>query len=213
MRKRKKIDNNKIIKNIKLPILTLDARWHELFPDEIKSFRIKELEQKINRLLKNQGKMVHDIKDMKKLKKSLVSDIVVNMDIKNDLLGKSKEKKLDQNKRYINELNEKIDKASDRLSELPYKIKEANEELMLESIQSCYERIHVNQDKLDEISEWIKKTREELKQKILEKHDMESANNLIYSYMHDILGSEVIDVFDVKLNINNKASEEPVIKE
>ena len=213
MRKRKKIDNNKIIKNIKLPILTLDARWHELFPDEIKSFRIKELEQKINRLLKNQGKMVHDIKDMKKLKKSLVSDIVVNMDIKNDLLGKSKEKKLDQNKRYINELNEKIDKASDRLSELPYKIKEANEELMLESIQSCYERIHVNQDKLDEISEWIKKTREELKQKILEKHDMESANNLIYSYMHDILGSEVIDVFDVKLNVNNKASEEPVIKE
>jgi hypothetical protein len=213
MRKRKKLDYNKIVKNKKLPILTLDARWHELFPDENKSFRIKELEQKVNRLLKNQGKTVHDIKDMKKLKKSLVTDIVVNMDIKNDLLGKSKEKKLDQNKRYINELNEKIDKASDRLLELPYKIKEANEELVIESIQSSYERIHENQDKLDNISEWIKKAREELKQKILEKHDMETANNLIYSYMHDILGSEVIDIFDVKLNVNIKDNEEPLIKE
>lgn len=213
MRKRKRIDYNKIVKNKKLPILTLDARWHNLFPDELKSFHIKELEQKVNRLLKDQGKMVNDIKDMKKLKKSLVSDIVVNMDIKNDLLGKSKEKKLDQNKRYINELNEKIDKTSDRLSELPYKIKEANEELVLESIQSCYERIHDNQDKLDDISEWIKKTREELKHKILEKHDMETANNLMYSYMHDILGSEVIDFFDMKLNIDKKDNEEPLIKD
>lgn len=209
MRKRKKLDVNKIAINKKLPILTLDARWHELFPNEIKSYRIKELEQKVNRLLKNQGKIVNDIKDMKKLKKSLVSDIVENMDIKKDNTGKSKEKKLDQNKKYINELNDKIDDASDKLSELPYKIKEANEELVLESIKSCYERIHDNQDKLDDISEWIKKTREELKQRIFEKNDMETANTLIYSYMHDLLGSEVINLFDVKLNINKKDSENP----
>lgn len=209
MRKRKKIDFNKIVINKKLPILTLDARWHELFPDEIKSFRIKELEQKVNRLLKNQGKTVNDIKDMKKLKRSLISDIVINMDIKDDILGKSKEKKLDQNKKYINELNEKIDNASDTLSELPYKIKEANEELVLESIKSCYKRIHDNQYKLEDISEWIKKTREELKQKIFEKNDMETANTLIYTYMHNLLGSEVIDLFDVKLNINKKDSENP----
>ncbi len=209
MRKRKKIDFNKIVINKKLPILTLDARWHELFPDEIKSFRIKELEQKVNRLLKNQGKTVNDIKDMKKLKRSLISDIVVNMDIKDDILGKSKEKKLDQNKKYINELNEKIDNASDTLSELPYKIKEANEELVLESIKSCYKRIHDNQYKLEDISEWIKKTREELKQKIFEKNDMETANTLIYTYMHNLLGPEVIDLFDVKLNINKKDSENP----
>lgn len=204
MRKRKATNYNKIIKNKKLPILTLDARWHELFPDEIKSYRIKELEQKVNQLLKNQGKLVYDIKDMKRLKKTFISDIMVNMDIKNDLLGKSKEKRLDQNKRYINELNEKIDKASDKLSELPYKIKEANEELVLESIKKCYERIHDNQDELDDISEWINDTREKLKLKILEKYDMETENNLMYTYMHDILGSEVIDEFDMKHNIDNK---------
>lgn len=196
MRKRKKINVDGILKNKKLPILTLDARWHEIFPDERKTLRIKELEHKVNQLLKTQGKMVNDIKDMKSLKKSLVSDIVVNMDIENDILGKPKVKKMDQNKRYIHELNDKIDKASDQLSGLPYKIKEANEELLSECIKNCYERIHNNQDELAEISDWILKTREELKGKILLKHDMETANNLIYSYMHDILGAEVIEVFD-----------------
>ncbi|TAH68479.1 MAG: hypothetical protein EWM47_08015 [Anaerolineaceae bacterium] len=209
MRKPKKTDYNKIIKNKKLPILTLDARWHELFPDEIKSFRIKELEQKVNQLLKNQGKLVHDIKDMRKLKKSLVSDIVENMDIKDDHQGKVKEKKLERNKKYINELNEKIDKASDKLSELPYKIKEANEELLSESIKNCYDRIHINQEELKNISEWIQKTREELKLKILAKHDMETANNLIYTYMHDILGSEVIEIFDMTHNLGNNDNKTP----
>lgn len=210
MGKRSKKDFTNFVINRKLPILTLDARWHELFPDENKTLRIKELEQKVNRLLKEQGKLVNDIKDMKKLKKSLVSDIVANMDINNDVHGKSNERKLERNKKYINELNEKIDNASDKLAELPYKIKEANEELILESMSCCYDRIHDNQAKLEDISQWIKNTRVELKKKILEKHDMETANTLMYTYMHDILGSEVINAFDVKLNTNQKDNETQV---
>ena len=173
-----------------------------MFPDEKKTYRIKELEKKVNNLLKAQGKMVNDIKDMKSLKKSLVSDIVVNMDVQNENEDNVKEKKLDQNKRFINDINEKIDKASDKLSDIPYKIKEANEELLAESISSCYEAIRTNQEELAKISEWILKTREELKQKILAKQDMETANNLIYNYMHDILGADVMEAFDITFSIN-----------
>ena len=93
-------------------------------------------------------------------------------------------------------MNEKIDNASERLSELPYKIREANEELLSESIKYCYDRIHDNQEELKNISEWIQKTRMELKEKILVKHDLESSNNLMYTYLHDILGSDVIDIID-----------------
>ncbi|NLJ97573.1 MAG: hypothetical protein GX321_10530 [Clostridiales bacterium] len=197
MRKRyKDKDINSKIKNVKVPILTLDSRWHELFPDEKKTRLISELEQKVNDLLKLQGKLVNDIKDMKKLKKTLLKEIVVNMDIKNDIVSRSKEKKLTQNKRLINELNEKIDTSSEQLSELPYKIREANAELLSESIRNCYERIHSNKEELDKISAWIMNTREELKVKILMKHDMEAINEKIYTYLHDILGPEVIDMFD-----------------
>lgn len=197
MRKRGKDKNfNSIIENKKIPILTLDSRWHELFPDENKTSSIALLEQKVNNLLKLQGKLVNDIKDMKNLKKSLIREIVVNMDIKDDIIGRSKEKKLDQNKRFINDLNEKIEKSSDELSEIPYKIREVNEELLTESIKDCYERINANKEDLVEISNWIMNTREELKEKILAKNDMETTNDKIYTYMHDILGAEIIDLFD-----------------
>lgn len=196
MKRRKKINFNSIVKNKKLPILTLDSRWHELFPDEKKTYRIRDLEQKLIKLLKTQGKLVNEIKDMKNLKKSLMSEIVANMDIENDSKSKSKEKKLDRNKNYINELNKKMDNASNRLADLPYEIKRVNEELLVESIKNCYDRIHDNQEDLSKISDWIIKTREELKRKIVLKNDMETTNKQMYSYLHDILGPEIIEAID-----------------
>lgn len=209
MGKREKVDYSKIIKhkNKELPILTLDARWHELFPDGLKTSRIKELEKKVNQLLKKQGKMVNDIKDMKKVKKNLMSDIVANMDIKDDLQGKRKERKLERNKKFILEINQRIDKASDMLSELPYKIREANEELILETIKCVYERIISNQEKMLEISEWIDTTREELKYKILSRYDMKTSNISMYTYIHDIIDTETINFLDTFYNINKNIKE------
>lgn len=185
-----------VVKNRKLPILTLDSRWHELFPDDKKTAEIKELEQKVNNLLKKQGKLVNDIKDMKRLKQSLLKDIVVNMDIGSDLVGKAKEKKLGKNKQYITELNQKTDQAMDELSELPYQIKEANEDLVLASIDIFYSQLYKNRDEIKEISDWITNMRNELKNKILMKQDMEEKNDLIYTYMHDLLGAELMEKFD-----------------
>jgi hypothetical protein len=197
-KKEKKKDFNKILKNKKLPILTLDARWHELFAEDQKTVEIKELEQKVNNLLKKQGKLVNDIKDMKKLKNSLIKDIMVNMDIGTDLIGKAKEKKLDKNKHYINEINEKINIAMDELADIPYQIKEENEALMTESIEICYDRLETNKVELTKVSVWIAGIREELKTKILIKQDLEAKNTLIYTYMHDILGAELMEKFDTE---------------
>jgi hypothetical protein len=195
-KKEKKYDFLQVVKTRKLPILTLDVRWHELFPEDEKTAQIRELEQSVNNLLKKQGKLVNDIKDMKKLKNHLIKDIMVNMDIGADLIGKAKEKKLDKNKQYITELNEKIKNAMDELSELPYQIKEENEKLMIESIGIFYDRMAANKTEIKEIADWIAGIREELKMKILKKQDMETKNNLIYTYMHDLLGADLMEVFD-----------------
>lgn len=196
MGKRKKaVDFNSLIQNKKIPILTLDARWHELFPDDKKTGRIKELEQKVNNLLKTQGKLVNDIEDMKKLKKTFMEDIINNMDLQEDHT-KAKEKRMEKNKRYIDKLNNRLNEANDQLLEIPNKIKEANEELLIESLKVCYERIDSNRKELSKISDWILKTREELKKNILLKQDMETTNKLIYTNMHDILGAEIINLFD-----------------
>ncbi len=195
-KKGNKIDFTKVVRDKKLPILTLDSRWHEIFPEDLKTSAIRDLEQKVNNLLKKQGKLVNDIKDMKRLKSSLLKDIVDNMDIGKDLIGKAKEKKLDKNKQYVNELNEKIEASMDELADIPYQIKLVNEELLAESISVFYHQLEDNIEEIKEVTDWIANIREELKNRILIKQDLEAKNSLIYTYMHDILGAEIMELFD-----------------
>ena len=195
-KKEKKIDFTNVVRNKKLPILTLDGRWHELFPEDRKTSAIRDLEQRVNNLLKKQGKLVNDIKDMKRLKSNLLKDIVDNMDIGNHPAGKAKEKKLEQNKQFVNELNEKINQSMDELADIPYQIKLVNEELLAESIQVFYSELEENKIEINEVTDWIAGIREELKNKILIKQDLETKNSMIYTYMHDILGAEIMELFD-----------------
>ncbi|MGB4661796.1 MAG: hypothetical protein WBI07_21665 [Mobilitalea sp.] len=195
-RKDKKVDFNKIVLNKKLPILTLDIRWHSLFPEGRKSPEILDLEQSVNGLLKKQGKLVNDIKDMKKLKTSLLKEIVVNMDIRHDIFGKAKEKKIDRNKQFIEELNDKIEAAMDELADIPYQIKSENEALMVASLAICYDQLEDNKNDLDEITDRINEIKDELKMLTLKRQNMEEKNNTIYHYMHDLLGRELMELFD-----------------
>ncbi len=199
-KKEKKNEFHSIVKNKKLPILTLDSRWHELFTEDQKTTEIKDLEQKVNNLLKKQGKLVNDIKDMKQLKNSLIKDIMANMEISTDTVGKHKDKKLSKNKQYINEINEKIEQGMDELADIPYQIKEVNEQLMAASINIFYESLQKSKEELDEVAAWINGIREELKHKILIKQDLEEKTSRIYTYMHDILGADMMERFDKEHN-------------
>lgn len=204
-KKEKQSEFHNLVKNKKLPILTLDGRWHEIFTEDEKTSAIKQLEQQVNDLLKRQGKLVNDIKDMKKLKNNLMKEIMANMDISNDGAGREKDKKLSKNKQFITELNEKIEQAMDELGELPYLIKDVNEALMAESVTLFYERLEKNKAELKEVAEWINSIREELKHKILLKQDLEVNNTQIYTYMHDVLGPELMELFDKEYNMKNKS--------
>ena len=59
----------------KIPILTLDNKWYHLFTEE-KRQEVSGLEQQLNALLKQQGKLNNEIKDIKRLKKNLMGEIV-----------------------------------------------------------------------------------------------------------------------------------------
>ncbi len=201
-RKDKKGEFHNLVKDKKLPILTIDGRWHEIFTEERKTPAVRELEQQVNDLLKRQGKLVNDIKDMKKLKNNLMQEIMDNMDVGMDgTAGKEKDKKLGRNKQFITELNEKIEQAMDELGDLPYQIKEVNEALMSESVTLFYECLEKNKEALSEVADWINNIREELKHKILLKQDLELNNTQIYSYMHDVLGAELMELFDKEYHI------------
>ncbi|MCI5741436.1 MAG: hypothetical protein SO445_00415 [Lachnospiraceae bacterium] len=183
----------------KVPILVLDQKWHRLFAIHGKSEEIKQFEEELNGLLARQGQANQDIKDLKKVKNNLMESIVANMDGKNEEnQDPVLQKKMEENKRLINEVNEKIEACEDELLELPKQIKEKNEDLMLASMDFCYDKLRTNNEEIEEIAAWIKQMRIDLKKNIIKKQNREINSKEIYSYMHDIFGAQIIDIFDLK---------------
>lgn len=182
----------------KVPILVLDQKWHRLFAIHGKTEEIKKTEEELNRLLARQGQANQDIKDLKKVKSNLMESIVANMEVKSeDNHDPVLEKTMEDNKRLINEVNEKIEACEDELLELPKLIKEANERLMLASMSFCYEKMRSNTQEIQSIDAWIKQVRIDLKKNIIKKQNREINSKEMYAYMHDIFGAQIIDVFDL----------------
>ena len=181
----------------KIPILILDNKWHRIFGKMNPTKEIVRLEKELGELLKRQGKLTNENKDLKKIKSDLMKDIVDNMDgIDNS--QKDVDKKMSENNRLISDANARLAANEDELMELPRQIDKVNKELMLATMEMCYERLQSNTSSIEEIAEWIKDIRIQLKKNIVKKQDMELYNAELYSYMHDIFGPEVMEIFDMK---------------
>ena len=188
----------KVLEGKKLPILTIDKKYHNLTDRVGSSKYMDELEEEVNELLKAQGKANTEIKDIKKIKKKLMQEIVDNTDEKSKLSEAQKEKKAEENSRLIAECNEKIEQYEDDIMDLPKLIEDKNRILFAELMDNCYNVMKTNEREIEEISKWITQIRIELKKKLVKKVDMETNNQEIYSYMHDIFGAEVVEIFDMK---------------
>lgn len=179
----------------KLPILTLDHKWHQLFTQVNVTPEIKEGEEKLNTLLKRQGKINTETKEIKKIKTRLMDEIVAMMDEQD---SPATIKKSEENKRLIEECNDKLAEYSDEMLDLPREIDAVNKELMLATMEVCYRDIKSNAVELEEITKWINNMRIELKKNVVRKEEMQRRNNDLYVYMHDIFGADVIELFDMK---------------
>jgi hypothetical protein len=71
-----------------------------------------------------------------------------------------------------------------------------------------YEKLRVNQEESVEIDEWIKQVRIDLKKNIIRKQNRDINNREIYAYLHDILGADVLDLFDIKYEEEEKEQKE-----
>ena len=179
----------------KIPILTLDERWYQLIPDKDKPEEIKSLEKKLNDLLKKQGQVNTDLKEVKKIKSRLIQDVVDNMEDEN-VPDSNHQKKMSQNQRLIQEAKEKIGSLEDESLEVPRILQEANQQLMVATVNYCYKKLNVNKDDISLLEKWINETRIKLKKNLLIKQDKEIKNQQVYSFMHDSLGARMMGILD-----------------
>lgn len=183
----------------KVPILTLDNKWYRIL-DTAGRETVHNLEEQLNELLKRQGKVNTETRDIKLLKKKLMSEIVPMVDEVDQTSDPKLEKKLEDNKRLIAECNDKLDQYQDEILDLPHQIEELNRQLMLQTMDLCYQTMNENTERIQEITDWVNEIRVELKKRLIRKQEKEQQNHNIYSYMHDIFGADVIDLFDMKYN-------------
>lgn len=183
----------------RIPILTLDNRWYRLLTDEARA-QVSYLEKQLNTLLKRQGKLNTESKEIRRLKKKLVAEIMPLVDEAEKNPGSAAAKKIDQNRKLVEECNEKLEAYQDELKDLPRQIEEVNIQLMLITMDCCYETMQENNHEIQEIAQWVADVRVELKKRLIRKQEMEQRNQAIYSYMHDVFGAEVIDMFDMQYN-------------
>lgn len=183
----------------KIPVLTLDNKWHQLFTQSEYTSEIKHMEDELNNLIKRQAKVNDESREIKKLKKKLMDEIVVVADeLVRDPDSKKLAKKQDECKRLLTECNEKLDANEEEMVELPRQINQLNNKLMVATMEVCYRKLHKNTRELEQIEEWINSVRRELKKKIIRKQEKEAKIHQLYSYMHDIFGADVLELFDMQ---------------
>ena len=128
-----------------------------------------------------------------------MNHIVDNMDTEEKTGDEDqRHKEMDKDARLLDEVKEEMTKCEDELLELPKSIQETNRKLMLASMEYCYEKLRTNKEEAEEISNWITDIRIQLKKNIIKKQNREINNREIYSYMHDIFGHSILDLFDIQ---------------
>ncbi|MBQ7926591.1 MAG: hypothetical protein IJ335_09920 [Lachnospiraceae bacterium] len=193
----------KALEGKKLPVLTLDNKWYRLL-NKLSRESVKSLEEELNTLLKRQGKIHTETKEIKFHKKKLMNDIVTMVDELEQSRTPGLEKKIEDTKKLIDACNERLESYRDEMMELPGQIDQVNLKLMLMTMEYCYKELQENTSNIREISDWVTEVRIQLKKQLVRKQELELQNHEIYTYMHDIFGADVVDMFDMQYNPEEK---------
>lgn len=180
------------LKGKTIPILVLDQRWHELFPYGEKPGPVITLEEQVNQLLQRQGKLVNEIKELKKVKKRLMAGIVSGMSTPYE---KSKNKKDNQQRLFL-ETKERIETESRELMTIPNQIKKKNEELLIVGAGYCLEKLRDGDARLESAKKRLEELQQQVKEAKTYKEDLEKQIDSAYSLMHGVLGHDIMNLFD-----------------
>jgi hypothetical protein len=178
-----------LIKRSRLPVLTLDRKWLNIFNTDEKSDEIAILEKKVNTSLKSQGTINTKRDELISLKKTLMKEIVSNMDAEENSRAR---KKVDKSKELIEDINDELLLLQDKELDVPSNINNANALLAYQSLEEIYNKIKKNDDDIDSLEKWIDETRIELKKRILVREKKREENELMDKYISDTFHPEVV---------------------
>lgn len=179
------------IQNLRLPLLTLDRKWHLLFNGE-KPKTIQGIEKDLNETLKNQARIKEEKKKLNHLKHQLMQQIVGNMNAPEE---STKFRVMEKSRDLIEEINDKLILLENDELDIPIKLREKNAELAFETMELFYDGIAEDLEEISELEQWIKATREELKQRIRLYDEKVRKTKNITSYFDNLLGPDITHMY------------------
>lgn len=196
--KEREIYIREALQNKKLPIVVLDPMWHTI-KEQVLSSTIKENEEELNTLLKEQGQVNNDIKEYTLVKQNLLKEVLVISEEINDKGETHKEKYLETLHDSILKTNEKLEVLNERIDEVKNEIQKVNFLLVEETVAIGYEHMEIYKTKKIELEQEIDKLREQVVVKTEEKKQYDEKFTTLYNYMHKVVGYQYIDKVDKKI--------------
>jgi len=167
-------------------------------PTHKKTPAIERSEQKLRELLKEEARLTAEQKEIASAKRHHMNRI---MELTTEAFEKGNEaarEEMKHSEREIKRINKRAKSIEEQLGEMPYRLRQANLELLELTVKIVYYKIRSNRKRVEELDKLIEETREKLREYIDEKGMLSQDDEDIYSYFHDLLGGEELEKLDME---------------
>lgn len=189
------IDYN-IMKKHNIPILISNKEWKKIF-QSVNDKKIEMYKNALTDLLKEEKETNRELIRLKKdKKKNMLKILNLSEEVNSKNNNSYGLELLDQCQQHIVDLNNRIEECRFRTETIPKEIREANFNLLKETIRYSYKELQYNERNLKMVNEEIEELRNRLKSLIGQKHDYEEKVNTIYLFLHGILGNKEMEKLD-----------------
>ncbi len=189
------LDIKVLIKN-DISLLTLDERWNSLFKNIVKTEVIIECENRIKELLKEQSRVIAESKEIAVKKKDCMDNIIKLTTEVFDNNNQEAQSAMQECEKQILGINNRLTEIEERLSNIPKEIRQANLDLLEQTVKIVYFSIRENQRRVAELDKEIAETKEKLIKLVDERELRAQDDTDTYSYFHDLLGGDQLQKLD-----------------
>ncbi|SHI97956.1 hypothetical protein SAMN02745176_02004 [Lutispora thermophila DSM 19022] len=204
------IDSDFIRKN-RIPILIYTPEWIQLFSN-FKSRSMEKTVSKLEGLLSKQKSLEQEQKDLERRKKVLINKILHISNELNESKNQAFVGPLEEAQNEILQINERLPQILDELHTLYEDIDQLNAILLKETVKRTYELINENEQGLESVQREINRLRETIMELIQKKVDMEERVKRLYSYLHDIVGGDEMEVMDEEMLEANNIDKNEILR-
>ncbi|MDU5080381.1 hypothetical protein [uncultured Tissierella sp.] len=188
------LDQSILLKN-KIPLLYNDESWVKLFGD-VNDKNIQNTKEELIELVSKERELEIQNRELQREKLKCMKMILGISDSINNDNKVENIALLDDYKNRMISINEELEELTFQLETIPKEIREANLKLLNLTIEYGYDELKVKEKVVAQSIGEIEVLRQKLKNLIKTKHDYEEWINETYTFLHGLLGSEVIEKID-----------------